>query len=415
MSWLRVVPGLLGIVVWLGIGQVAQAQGCVHALCTGATSVSQSFASGTRWTFTVQNCPCEGLVISSASYTPRGGPTRLVLSRGSIAELHVPYLTGIPRYLDVAESTTGFGANAIPLSPSECAGGTLLASNLICKNVEHRGYAWKYGSASQQGESLSVFMASQLGAYTYINQWEFHDDGTIEPRLGLTGQLQRFGSGAAYAPYGSRLNPTSEATAIYGLSHMHNVYYRLDFDIGGAANDAVERLSFQPSSAPSPVSSCAAPGTCGINVATPIRTEAAQDLIPDAYTTWRIYDKRLTNSDGRTIGYELIPRISGLWSGRTSTTEPWAAHEVWVTRYSSCEMLAVGNFPPHIRSSCDSAPANVSAMVNGESVDGEDVVVWYVNRALHTPRDEDEAHMPIEWMSFELRPRNFHPKNPLEP
>lgn len=400
--------------VALGFGQAAEAQGCTYAACTPASLVEHTFTSGTRWRFSVQNCPCEGMVVRAASFTPRGGTSRLVLSQGSIAEIHVPYTQGTPRFLDVSRDTSGLGVNAVPLSAEECAGGTLLANGLICRNIVDRGYAWKYRTSFQHGESVSVFMVSQVGEYNYINQWMFHDDGTIEPRLGLAGRLQLYGTGEAYAPYGGRVDPVANATPTYGLTHLHNVYYRLDLDIGGWTNDAVEQLSYHPSTAPSPVSSCAAPGTCGVNTVTPILVESAHDVIPDAYTTWRVYDKVLTNSDGRTVGYELVPHIGGLWAGQSSTAEPWSAHELWVTRYSGCETLAVGNFPPHISPTCISAPADVSTMVNGQSVDGQDVVLWYVNRHLHVPQDEDEVNMPIKWMSFSLRPRGFHHKSPLE-
>ncbi|WP_224361948.1 copper amine oxidase [Hyalangium versicolor] len=413
MAGSRVVPGLVGLVVVLGFAKVAEAQGCSPAACTGYTQIDQTFTSGTRWQFTVQSCPCEGLVIGMASFTPRGGMTRLVLAEGSISEIHVPYVTGSPRPLDVTNA--GLGFNALALSPSECAGGTLLANNLICKNVDDRGYAWKYMNTFQMGESVSVSMASQLGEYTYINRWEFHDDGTIMPKLGLAGRLQRVISGAAYAAYGTRLDSEANATPAYGISHLHNVYYRLDFDIGGPANDAVERMTFQPSTAPSPDGSCAAPGSCGINVMTHIPTETGEDLVPSSYTSWFIYDKAITNSEGRHIGYELMPNIQGLWAGQATTSEPWAAHEFWVTRYNGCESLAVGNFTPHIDSSCSSAPSNVSAMVNGQSVDGQDLVVWYINRHFHMPRDEDQNNMPIKWMSFSLQPRSFHTKSPLDP
>lgn len=413
MSVFRAVSGLLCLVVVLGFGQSAEAQGCTYAACSNATTVDHLFTSGSRWRFSVLNCPCEGMVIQQATFTPRGGTSQLVLSRGSIAELHVPYIVGTPRFLDVTENSPGLGVNAIPFSAAECAGGTLLVNNLICEDIEDRGYAWKYLNTFQHGELVAVSLASQAGLYTYINRWEFHDDGTIEPRLGMTGRLARYATGAAYAPYGSRVNSETSDTPAIALSHLHNIYYRLDFDIGGAANDAVERMSFRPSSTPSPDSACAAPGICGVNVVTPLLTETAEDVVPEAYTTWRIYDKSLTNSDGRNMGYELIPEIEGRWSGQASS-EPWTTHEVWFTRYSACETLAARNVAPHISPSCTSAPSNVSAMVNGQSLDGQDVVVWYVNRHLHTPRDEDEVNMPIEWLSFSLKPRSFVAKSPLE-
>lgn len=402
------------LLVWSQPAQ-AGAGGCQYSACTAAGNITQNFTAGTSWTFSLASCPCEGLVIIGASYTPRGGAPRYVLHQGSIAQIHVPYLTGSPRFVDVTDSTTGLGVNAITLSAAECSGGTLYLGGKICVNVEDRGYAWKYSTSFQHGESVSAFMASQLGQYTYVNHWEFHDDGTIEPRLALTGRLQKVDSGAAFLPYGSRLNPESDPTPRVGISHMHNIYYRLDFDINGSGNDAVERRTRQASNVASPNSACSTPGQCATNVATQLLTETADHFIPEAYTTWRVYDKATLNADGRPVGYEIIPHIAGLWSGMTSTTEPWSAHEFWVTNYNGCEMLATENHVPHINPACSGSADSVSQMVNGGSVDGQDVVLWYANRVLHVPRDEDEVNMPVEWVSFEIKPRNFHHKNPLEP
>ena len=51
-------------------------------------------------------------------------------------------------------------------------------------------------------------------------------------------------------------------------------------------------------------------------------------------------------------------------------------------------------------------------MLNGQLVDGKDLVVWYVNHFQHVPRDENELNMPIEWTGFHLEPRNFFASNP---
>jgi primary-amine oxidase len=47
-------------------------------------------------------------------------------------------------------------------------------------------------------------------------------------------------------------------------------------------------------------------------------------------------------------------------------------------------------------------------------IDGQDIVVWYANRFSHFTRDEDQDNMPIEWLSFEVQPRSFNHRSPLE-
>src|SRR5262245_22675170 len=139
-------------------------------------SVNQTFTAGTSWTFSFGRNQCEGLVLLFADFTPLGGETRRTLYRGSIAQIHVPYQPGSPRFRDVGVSTSGMGAGAVILSPAECPIGTLYDGGRICVSVEDRGFAWKFGSSSQRGEALSIFMSSQLGQYNYVNMWNFQDN-----------------------------------------------------------------------------------------------------------------------------------------------------------------------------------------------------------------------------------------------
>jgi hypothetical protein len=103
--------------------------------------------------------------------------------------------------------------------------------------------------------SRSVFRCSaQLGNYNYITRWTFNDDGAVEPSMGFTGRLQTQGlsSAAADAPFGTLLSslcPPSRFPGIpqlpapcFGINHVHNVYWRFDLDIGGSANNPVDRI-----------------------------------------------------------------------------------------------------------------------------------------------------------------------------
>src|ERR1700687_1572673 len=181
-------------VVCLSLAGEVAAQ-CSVQVPASTIPITQNFASGTQWTMSLGDTPCEGLIPLFANFKPRNGVSRTVLYRASISQIHVPYSPGSPRFRDIGISTSGLGANAIPLSAAECPGGTRYDGNKICVTVEDRGFAWKYGSSSARGQVLSIFMASQLGNYTYVNMWNFQDDGTIEVRTGLTGRLQIVDSG----------------------------------------------------------------------------------------------------------------------------------------------------------------------------------------------------------------------------
>ncbi len=383
---------------------------CTDPTETFVTTVTRTFSAGSAWSIGVSHRACEGLAIGPVFFTPAGGVQQEVLFRGTISEVHVPYHTGTPRFLDATASTNGLGAGAVALAAAECAG-ALFDANHICVQNADGGYGWKFQSSFRTAQAVEIFMSSQLGNYNYINKWTFHDDGSIEPQVGLTGRLEEYGFTAAYLPFGTQLNPAGAAPTV-GKSHMHNFYYRLDFDIGGSGNDAVSRLSYNQFFGNGPDGPCTVAGQCGTNTLTQILTEQAQAFSTTEQTSWVVYDKSIVNADGRSIGYEIEPKITGLWRGMTSTTEPWSNADLWVTTYNGCERYAVENFAPHLDASCVGAAQNLNTMLNGTSVDGVDLVVWYVNRFQHVPRDENQLNMPIEWTGFTIEPRSFYFQNP---
>jgi primary-amine oxidase len=386
------------------------------AACAGGSAgpgvtLNRTFASGSKWTFTVHVAPCEGLLLTNVRFMPAFGTERLILSSASLAEVHVPYDDNSKRFLDVTDSTSGLGTEAISLAAAECPGGITLGDK-VCIADEDHGYRWKYRSDFAEMHAVSVFMASQLGEYTYINRWTFHEDGSIEPSIGLTGLLQEISTDLSKEPaFGTNLNPVSGGLQPQiALNHMHNFYYRLDFDLDGSANDVVQRVGYTPTS----FGANCANNACGTTSFVPITAESRQTWSATGNTTWLVQDKVVLNADGRRIGYEIKPHYSGIWRGKSDASETWAQHDLFVTRWKgTCENFAARNVAPFIPSGCAaSTPQNVSAMVSGESTDGQDVVVWFVNRHHHVTRDEDDFHMPIEWTGFHIQPRSFAESNP---
>lgn len=411
MRWIaKVVSALMISAGWL-LGAPADARAaCAGGTETAAQSVTREFDSGAKWSFNVSIAPCEGLVLSNVRYRAAFQTERLVLNRATLAEVHVPYDNNAARFLDVTDSTSGLGASALTLAAAEC-GGTLHHGNKVCVEEEDGGYRYKSRSVFAEMHGIAVFMASQLGEYTYINRWEFLEDGTIEPSVGLTGQLQIISSNAADAPqFGSHLGQAGQPARV-GLNHMHNFYYRLDFDLNGSGNDVAHQVSYAASSAGS---GCAG-NACGRTTFTPITSEAAQTWSASAQVTWLVQDKSILNADGRRIGYDIKPHLGGVWRGKNDGTEPWAQHDLFVTRYKLCERFAARNLQTYLGSSCGTSnPQHVAAMVNGESTDGQDIVIWFVNRHHHVTRDEDEFYMPIEWTGFEIKPRQWSENNPSQ-
>jgi len=345
----------------------APAHAAANAFCGG-----EQLAVGANWSVCWEIRANEGLAITHAFYT-KPGFDRRVLSDATVAQIFVPYETGQPRYHDVAY---GLGPVMQALSPTlDCPGGVLLANRRVCRQVEDRGLTEKYcagGScATRRGKALVLWSSIQSGAYNYMIKWEFHDDGAVEPGLGLGGVLQ-FGRTA----------------------HIHNIYWRLDLDIDDAENDRVEEFYR--------IIPATSDGSRGVNGWTQLLGETFRPAELFTFRKWRVVDTVRTNARGRPWSYELVPS-PGSGNLRTTLAEGYTRGELWATRAHASERFV----------STDTDDI-LSTYLNGESISGQDVVLWYAMHEYHEVRDEDAPYMPVEWMSFELRPRDYFDQNPLD-
>jgi hypothetical protein len=177
---------------------------------------------------------------------------------------------------------------------------------------------------------------------------------------------------------------------------MHNYYWRLDFDINGTPNDdQVEELEFTPNGA----RDLFALGR------TPFTTEAARAVSPLTFRSWRVRDTVTTNADGHAISYHLEAEPQHLFHG--PSYEPFTQNELYLTVNKTCEKFASHN------PTTGGCAGDVSAFVNGESLGGADLVVWYGLSFHHLARDEDQEYMATHWSSFKIVPRDWSATNPL--
>jgi primary-amine oxidase len=360
--------------------------------CSAEFTVDETLPSGARWQMCWEEAAFEGIILHDVFYTPPGGEATLVLAQAHLAQIHVPYDNNWARFHDVSDYGLG-GGNMNDLVPEECPGGSLLqdgSKDVLCQTVGNEGYAYKDYDEQEQSTSLNLFSVSHIGAYNYVVAWSFDDDGTIRPEVGATGQLQLYGG------------DTSTGWAMGGgnvaVAHMHNFFWRLDFDIDGSANDRVSEMQASFSANREQVT----------NGAVPITTESARRVAPSNMRSWRIRDTVATNADGHQISWDLLPNTDHIYRG--PTYEQFTQNEVYVTRYRACERFASHN-PGG--GGCASN-GSVASFVNGESLSGQDLVLWYGTSFHHLPRDEDEDHMHPHWSGFSIVPRNLTATNPLD-
>ena len=368
----------------------AYAQG---TLCSSQYYVDETLPSGARWQLCWEHRNLDGIVLYEIYFTPaNGGNARQIMSQASVSQIHVPYDDNVARYHDVTDYGMG-GGNIEDLTAADCPNGTLLNDNgkdVLCKRTASRGHAY-FGTAQQsQGYALSLFSVSPIGEYNYIPLWQFYDDGTIEVVMGASGRLQRRGANDGTG-WPIRSNNTT------GISHIHNYYWRLDFDLNGTGNnDVVDEVQFIPANNNQKRE---------LSI-TQLANEAARSVEPENMRSWRIRDGAVNNSNGAPIAYYFEPLGTGHRDVGPSY-EPWTNNDFYVTKHKDCEKYVSHN------PTTNGCGNDITDFTDNESLDGQDIVVWYGTTFHHIPRDEDEPYMHSHWDGFKIVPFDWTAFNSL--
>jgi hypothetical protein len=187
------------------------------------------------------------------------------------------------------------------------------------------------------GNGLETVLITELNAgwYRYIMEWRFAPDGTIRPRYG----------------FGATNN-----SCVCDV-HNHHAYWRFDFDVVNPSNKVFQLQR-------------------GRKFQTPITTEMSGNKNNATRRSLLIQ-----NSTGDEA-YELVPNITD------GLVDSFGVNDFWVLRYKS----VIGGTPVQneiddgetcVNCNNSTAPARITPFINGESVVGEDVVVWYGAHFIH--------------------------------
>jgi hypothetical protein len=187
------------------------------------------------------------------------------------------------------------------------------------------------------GDEVVIVSQLQAGWYRYVSEWRLHADGTIRPRFGFAGVR----------------NPCTCAP------HDHHVYWRFDFDILDAGGNLVQEYNDTP--------------VLGTSSWHTVRHEVSRPRSAANGRYWRVRSIRASQ------GYAIRP------GPEDGTADDYGAGDVWILRYHPLEVddgEGVATDPVRSR-------AQLDRFVSGESVERQDVVVWYAAHFAHD--DEHEA------------------------
>lgn len=358
--------------------------------CSADYTINAALPNGAIWNLCWEQTLQNGISLHHIAYQPKAGTQQAILYRAELAQVHVPYDDNGARYHDISDY--GFGEkNLQALDEKLCPNGSLIkyyGKPILCQQILPRGEELRYQNQAVQGYKLSLFSISHIGSYNYVPRWEFFDNGTMEFAVGATGALQRFTTGSQ-SDLGWPISPEK-----IGVSHLHNFFWRLDFDLAGnGANDYIEEINFVREDQ-------------GLKAKHEILSlETGRDVNPATLRTWIVADSALKNQANSPIAYEIQLYQSGQRDVGPEE-EAFTKYDIYFTKAKECERFASRN------ANADVCAKDLSTYVNGESLQ-EDLIVWPSTSFYHIPRAEDSPNMNIHWSGIRLKPFDWHNSNPL--
>ncbi|KAI1338943.1 copper amine oxidase [Xylariaceae sp. FL0016] len=390
-----------------------------------------------NWSFHIGFNYREGVVLNNITFNDKGN-IRPIFYRLSLAEMVVPY--GNPEHphqrkhaFDLGEYGAGYMTNSLALG-CDCkgsihyldaefptrAGGVRTIKNAICIHEEDSGILFKH--TDFRDESVIVTRARKLvvqqiftaANYEYAIQWTFHQDGTIQPEVKLTGILNTYtmDPDEDTKGWGTQVYP-----GVNAHNHQHLFCLRVDGNVDGP-NNTVFMADAVPSDAPvgSPENFY---GNAFYAKKTKLATtgQAATDYDGTYSRTWEICNtNKLHPYSKKPSSYKLVsrevPKLLPKEGSLVWKRAGFARHAVHVTKYSDDQLWPAGR---HVPQTSGEPSLGLPEWIGdgSESVDNTDVVLWHTFGVTHIPAPEDFPIMPVEPITLLLRPRNFFTNNPV--
>jgi primary-amine oxidase len=369
----------------------------------------------------------EGMTLHSVNYRD-GDRTRSIAHRLSFAEMVVPYRDPSPDHyrrtaFDIGEWGLGFMTQSLELGCDclgeiryldavlhDSKGEPYTINNAICIHEEDNAVLWKHvdhdtGAEVRRMRRLTLSFHVTVANYEYLVYWRLHQDGNIECEVRATGIMVT----TPLAPGRPNPNGTLVDERTYAPFHQHFLVARLDLDVDGPDNTVFMTESFAEPIGPD--------NPHGLSVVVrnvPLRTEqeGMQDVDFATQRAWKVMNTNVVNGIGTNPSYKLVP--TGALPPMFDPDSPVMkranviGHTLWVTPNDPDERWPAGEF---VNQSVVDTGLGEWTKAN-RSIDNTDVVLWYVFGLHHITRPEDWTVMPVDVVSFWLKPFGFFDRNP---
>ena len=390
-------------------------------------SVEGNLVRWQNWSLRVGFNHREGMTLHTVRYRD-GDRDRSIAHRMSFAEMIVPYRDPSPDHyrrtaFDIGEWGLGFMTTSLELG-CDCLGEIryldavlhnskgepYTISNAICIHEEDNAVLWKHvdhdtGAEVRRMRRLTLSFHVTVANYEYLIYWRLYQDGNIECEVRATGIMVTTPLPAGDAnPNGTLVDERT-----YAPFHQHFLVARLDMDIDGSDNTVVMSESYAEPIGPD--------NPYGLSVVlrnTPLRTEgeAKQDVNYATQRAWKVVNTNEVTALGTHPSYKLVP--TGAFPSMFEAGSPVLEranvidHTLWVTPNRPDERWPAGEFVN--QSARDTGLARWTEA--DRPIENTDVVLWYVFGIHHITRPEDWPVMPVDVVSFWLKPFGFFERNP---
>jgi primary-amine oxidase len=141
-------------------------------------------------------------------------------------------------------------------------------------------------------------------------------------------------------------------------------------------------------------------------------SEAGRLINPLTARHWLVVNPNIANAWGQPVGYKLVPGSNVLPFAHADAAiiqrAGFMTRHLWVTPFAEAERFPAGEYPNQHPGGAG-LPEWTKA---NRPIENTNVVLWYTLGSHHIPRPEDWPVMPVEKVSFALKPFGFFDSNP---
>lgn len=398
-----------------------------------------------NWKFHVRMDSRRGTLISAASFNDNGN-VRKVLYSGGLGGMTVPY--GDPSlswyfktYMDSAEYGLGKLARKMVIGGDVPDNTTLIDATLNDDKGEpytlskvigvFERYAdsdWTHAESDDEAGArprteLVVRYITVIGNYDYTFDYIFQENGNLKINVGASGVE------AAKSAFTSTVNSSVDnyvdpnndeirngtlvTPNIVAVYHQHIYNFRLDMDVDGEVNTALE---LKPETVPAENDKYRKSEMILKPTTYYKELEAAQKFDPDKIVL--LANSKSKNSAGYVSGYQIVANAVGT---HPSAEDPMFTEDdelmkragymkkhIWVTPYNKNELYPEGKY---VTFNVKDTGLGAWTQENRDIYEKDDVV-WVTTGTTHIPRSEEWPIMSTEWVSLMLKPFNFLDSTP---